>query len=98
MLALYRDGRHADALAAYRDGCEALDEIGLQPGPELRQLEQAILRHDPSLQAPHAPTAPAARPPGRLPGAHARRRSRGFAGAAACSCGRPAQGRDGPVR
>ena len=49
MLALYRNGRHAEALAAYRDGCRALDEIGLQPGPELRKLEQAILRHDPSL-------------------------------------------------
>ena len=49
MLALYRNGRHAEALAAYRDGCRALDEIGLRPGPELRKLEQAILRHDPSL-------------------------------------------------
>jgi len=46
MLALYRAGRHAEALAAYRDACEALDEIGLQPGPELRQLEQAILQHE----------------------------------------------------
>ena len=54
MLALYRSGRHAEALAAYRDACAALDEIGLQPGPELRALEQAILRHDPSLGAPSA--------------------------------------------
>jgi predicted ATPase/class 3 adenylate cyclase len=54
MLALYRSGRHADALAAYRDACAALDQIGLQPGPELRQLEQAILRHDASLSAPGA--------------------------------------------
>ncbi|HEY7966442.1 MAG TPA: AfsR/SARP family transcriptional regulator, partial [Solirubrobacteraceae bacterium] len=38
MLALYRSGRHAEALDAYRDACTALDEIGLQPGPELRQL------------------------------------------------------------
>jgi predicted ATPase/DNA-binding SARP family transcriptional activator len=52
MLALYRGGRHAEALAAYRDACQALDEIGLQPGPELRQLEAAILRHDESLLAP----------------------------------------------
>ena len=52
MLALYRGGRHAEALAAYRDACSALDEIGLRPGPELRQLEQAILRHDASLHAP----------------------------------------------
>jgi DNA-binding SARP family transcriptional activator len=49
MLALYRSGRHADALAAYRDAVAALDEIGLAPGPELRALEEAILRHDPSL-------------------------------------------------
>jgi predicted ATPase/DNA-binding SARP family transcriptional activator len=49
MLALYRSGRHAEALAAYRDACEALDELGLQPGPGLRQLEEAILRHDSSL-------------------------------------------------
>jgi class 3 adenylate cyclase len=51
MLALYRSGRHAEALAAYRDALGALDEIGLQPGPELRALEQAILQHDQSLRA-----------------------------------------------
>ena len=51
MLALYRSGRHAEALAVYRDACIALDEIGLQPGPELRALEAAILRHDASLAA-----------------------------------------------
>jgi DNA-binding SARP family transcriptional activator len=50
MLALYRDGRHAEALSAYRDACAALDEIGLQPSPELRELEQAILQHDASLR------------------------------------------------
>jgi DNA-binding SARP family transcriptional activator len=50
MLALYRSGRHADALTAYKDAVTAFDEIGLQPGPELRALEQAILRHDSSLR------------------------------------------------
>jgi YVTN family beta-propeller protein len=53
MLALYRCGRQADALAAYRRGRDRLDdELGLEPGPELRALEQRILSHDPSLEAP----------------------------------------------
>jgi predicted ATPase/DNA-binding winged helix-turn-helix (wHTH) protein len=47
MLALYRADRQADALAAYRRAREVLDEeLGLEPSEELRQLEQAILRHD----------------------------------------------------
>jgi len=54
MLALYRSGRHAEALAAYRDAVVAFDELGLQPGPELRALEEAILRHDPALRIPSA--------------------------------------------
>ena len=49
MLALYRSGRHAEALAAYRDAHAALDEFGLQPGAELRALKQAILAHDEKL-------------------------------------------------
>src|SRR5205807_777349 len=52
MLALYRAGRHAEALAAYRDACAGLDELGLRPGPDLRALEAAILRHDESLRVP----------------------------------------------
>jgi DNA-binding SARP family transcriptional activator len=52
MLALHRSGRQAEALEAYRRGFRALDELGLQPGPELRQLEQAILAHDDRLAAP----------------------------------------------
>ncbi|HET7054078.1 MAG TPA: BTAD domain-containing putative transcriptional regulator [Solirubrobacterales bacterium] len=52
MLALYRGGRHAEALAVYRDACAALDEVGLLPGPELKALEQAVLRHDESLRTP----------------------------------------------
>jgi predicted ATPase len=49
MLALYRSGRQADALAAYRDARAALDELGLEPSAELRGLEQQILRHDADL-------------------------------------------------
>jgi DNA-binding SARP family transcriptional activator/ABC-type branched-subunit amino acid transport system substrate-binding protein/DNA-binding beta-propeller fold protein YncE len=53
MLALYRTGRQADALAVYRQGTQLLDEeLGLQPSPQLRELEQAILQHDPALGAP----------------------------------------------
>ena len=50
MLALYRAGRQADALAAYRAARRRLvDELGLEPGVELRELERRILDHDPSL-------------------------------------------------
>jgi len=50
MLALYRTGRQADALEVYRDARRTLvEELGIEPGAALRQLEQAILRQDPSL-------------------------------------------------
>jgi YVTN family beta-propeller protein len=50
MLALYRSGRQTDALEAYQAGRRVLrDELGLEPGNELRDLEAAILRHDERL-------------------------------------------------
>ena len=53
MLALYRSGRQADALAAYRAAREAsVDDLGIEPGPELRALERAVLDQDPGLDAP----------------------------------------------
>ena len=74
MLALYRSGRQAEALEAYRTGRAALvDELGIEPGPELRRLERAILDQDPELDVPPAP--PDAPPKPRL-----RTRSSSFVG------------------
>jgi len=65
MLALYRAGRQADALRAYRDARGVLlDELGLEPSAALRELEQAILRQDPGLD-----------PPGARPSAEERRKT-----------------------
>jgi DNA-binding SARP family transcriptional activator len=60
MLALYRSGRHADALATLHDLRRTLDEeLGLVPSAALGELERRILQHDPSLLAPdRSPAAP----------------------------------------
>ena len=59
MLALYRSGRQADALEAYQDARRTLDrELGIEPGPALRELERKILNQDESL-ARAAPAPPA---------------------------------------
>ncbi|HEY5693654.1 MAG TPA: BTAD domain-containing putative transcriptional regulator [Gaiellaceae bacterium] len=57
LLALYRCDRQAEALEVYRNARRALaEELGLEPSPALQELERAILRQDPSLSAPAAPT------------------------------------------
>ena len=74
MTALYRSDRQADALATYARARERLaDELGIDPGQALQQLELAILRQDPSI-APPPPTSAAApvavvapRSPSRVP-------------------------------
>jgi DNA-binding SARP family transcriptional activator len=53
MLALYRAGRQAESLEVYRKGRETLvEELGIEPSTALGELEQRILRHDPSLDLP----------------------------------------------
>ena len=53
MLALYRSGRQAEALEAYQAARRALvDELGIEPGRELRELHQRILNQDPALDLP----------------------------------------------
>jgi len=57
MTGLYRSGRQADALRAYDEARGHLrEELGLEPGPELRRLQIAVLQHDPSLAQPSSGT------------------------------------------
>ena len=76
MAALYRAGRQAEALEVYREGRVALsDELGIEPGPALRELERAILQQDPALGRPGCAPA-ASRLEAQAPLAAVGRRSR----------------------
>jgi DNA-binding SARP family transcriptional activator len=58
MLALYRCGRAADALEAYQSARRVhVEQLGLEPGPELRRTQEAILAHDPSIAGVVSATA-----------------------------------------
>jgi hypothetical protein len=66
MLVLYRSGRQADALDLYRRTRSTfVDELGIEPGPGLKELEQAILRHDPDLRPGRTPRRAGEEPPQR---------------------------------
>ena len=60
MIALYRSGRQSESLEAYSRARQALvSEIGVEPGPQLQRLHEAVLRQDSSLELPpRAPTLP----------------------------------------
>ena len=64
MLALYRADRQADALQAYQDARRQLvEELGIEPGARLRELEAAVLAQDPALAVPDREPSP--KPPPR---------------------------------
>ena len=77
MLALYRGGRQAEALRVYRDAREQLiDELGLEPGPALRDLEARVLAQDPTL----AGVDRVAARPERMPSGNLRQQLTSFVG------------------
>ena len=70
MLALYRSERQAEALDAYQDARRTLvEQLGIDPGRSLRELEKAILRQDPALDLTTEARAEYEAPPGDVPGA-----------------------------
>lgn len=96
MLALYRSGQQAAALAAYRNARRQLiDQVGIEPGPALRELNQQILHSDPALRLPAADgSARSAQPASGQPGNGAGpERARTYDAPARDPAGQPAPGR-----
>ena len=94
MLALYRSERQADALQAYQDARRTLvEELGIEPGERLRELERAVLAQDPTLATPAVDTVEL-RPRGR----RARCRLAGAAGRAYEPAAGAADAHDRPRR
>jgi len=95
MLALYRADRQADALQAYQDARRRLvEELGIEPGERLRELERAILAQDPALALPVLEAAQEAAPGNEGPAA----RAAGEGEPAAAEPAAPAPGRAGARR
>ncbi|EFC85355.1 AfsR/SARP family transcriptional regulator [Parafrankia sp. EUN1f] len=92
--ALYRGGRQADALTVIRQARQTLaNDLGLEPGPDLRELETAILRHDAGLARPGVPHTGVLAAPAATAPAPATPRA-GAAGAGAAGGQLPLLGRD----
>jgi predicted ATPase/DNA-binding SARP family transcriptional activator len=69
MLALYRCGRQAEALESYRLAAKLfVEDLGIEPGPELRERQRAILEHDPALRLPELADPNLPSPPNALIG------------------------------
>lgn len=84
MVALYREGRQAEALELYDRGRRSLSaELGVDPGPELTAAHRAILTQDPSLGAPARPAATASPVPRGAPSRRTLRRLPALGGALA---------------
>ena len=97
MTALYRSGRQAEALDAYKDARRALvDELGIEPSAALQELERAILRQEPALNLPGDGARVRRRGGGAVDSRryHARDARRRAARGGRAACARPASRHD----